>query len=286
MPPTNPTNPTPDSKANLNQTLISAGSALGDPKEVTGYRPVIIVPEGFKATPLEHETLPPLPDHIRQKVALHEAASFISYVNTFKDADTRVFSSMPDKGLTTSPEFRAIFDYHLAVAHKAQRCAHAAHYTCPLSLAWMTWAGIHGKAMTQREFVDFVDENMPDIVTPKAADVMELARDFNAHTEVKFASKVNAITGGVSMNYQEDTEVGTQGGQIEAFDRLALVIPVFEGGDEVPVDAKVQWVPKDGKLAVTVKLYRPSETKRTAFLELRREIQEKLGIAVLNGGVL
>lgn len=276
----------PADKANLNQTLIATGTALAGPQELPGFKPFVVVPEGFTAQPLEHAGYAPLPDHIRQTVELHDAKSFIEYVTLFKCVRTRVFASVPKGGLLESPRFEAIFDFHEPVINLATRCTHRAKYTCPLSLAWQTWAGIHGKALSQREFVDFVDDNIPDIVSPKAAQVLELARDFNAHTEVKFASKVNPITGGVSLNYQEETDSGTATGQLKAFDRIGLVIPIFEGGDPVPVEAKVQWVPRDGKLAVTVKLFRPSETKRTAFAEMAAAIQDAIGITVLNGGAL
>lgn len=289
MPPSNST-PAPENKANtnMNQTLLDAGSALGAPKVVPGYLPVVIVPDGFTAEPLFHETLPPLPDHIRQTVNFHSADSFIGYLNVFKDNLTRVFCAVPATGLTGCPAFEAILDYHTAVAnHLPSRCSHRAKYTCPLSLEWLTWAGCHGKPMTQKEFVEFVDDNVVDIVSPKAADVLELARDFNAKTEVKFASKVNAITGGVSLNYQEDTESGgPAAGQLKAFDRMTLSIPVFDGEEPRTIEAKVQWVPRDGKLAVTVKLYRPSQAKAEEFVKLRSAIAAELGIPVWNGGVL
>lgn len=273
------------------QRLLAAGAALGNPNHPAGDRePYRIVPEGFKAEPIPHATLAPLPDHIRQTVRLDDSAGFARYVNDHKDENTVIFAKAGDNGAAT---FTAIFDYHRKATTPAspldsrpRHCAHRAVYACPFSIEWRAWFGVHGKPLAQEPFIDFLDANAGDIVEPSSADIRELALNFSCKTEVKFASSISRTVRGTQLTYQEDPQVGGgRTGTIAVPDLVKLHLPVFEGGEAHDVDARVVWDPRGGALKITVQLQRVERLLRIALEELREEIAGTTKIIPLTGGI-
>lgn len=274
--------------------LLNAGKALGAPiVNIAGIRPVVVVPEGYKLEPLPFAERAPLPDHVRQAVTLDDAESFVAYLKQWKRTETAVFVRLPvvggDVAQAKSAQFRAIFDYHTrgdvsdAQVHAAARCAHTAIYPCPLSVEWQTWAAVSGKPQKQTEFIDFIEANGPDIVSPPGASLMELAINFSSKTDVMFQSKVDRLTGGCMLGFKEDVQAGGNGGQIKVPDAMSLRLPVFEGGKPFEIDARLQWLPRDGKLSIYIHLRRPVDVLRKAMADLRLEIETAAEIKVLTG---
>ena len=67
------------------QAAIAAGAALGDPRQPvdeTGAGVFTVLPNTYRIESLENYL--PRPLRIDQKVVLHDADSFIAYVNGFK----------------------------------------------------------------------------------------------------------------------------------------------------------------------------------------------------------
>lgn len=274
---------------NTTQSTLDAGAALGLPKQVPGYTPVVIVPEGYKAEPFTVAELPKLPDHIRQRVTLEDAGSLIDYVNRYKTTQTVIFGKSPRNGETAS--FTAVLDFHVgeeedkkdggAADTQANRCAHLAEYACPFSMEWQIWNAVNLKPMSQAEAVVFFEDNSVDVVQPDAASLLEMARNFASHTEVKFASKINQTTGGVSVSFQEEDAGAT--GVMTIPNLLQLSLPVFQGGVTVELCARLEWKPRDGKLTLTVRLLRPRKVLEKALSEMADVIREKTGVPMFAG---
>lgn len=269
------------------EALLRAGKALGNPVQVAGRAAGVIVPEGYKLEKLEQAVLPAMPETVHQKVTLNEMESFAAYVNHFKIANaTTLFANPPYAGAAgiVPPLFLAVIDYH--EPGEPDRCGHVVTYPCPFSHEWNTWMSIHGKALTQEQFVDFLDENMQDIVEPDAATVHEVALNFSSKTDVKFAAKMDRVSGGVSLTYEETVEGGSSHpdkGRIAAFDSMTLSIPVFLGGDAEDVKVRIQWKPRDGKLVITVKLHRAPQIVAEAFNALCADMEKLTQIVPLVG---
>ncbi len=278
--------PTSDAKPDTTQQLLAAGKALGAPFSPidAGREPYRIVPADWRAEPIPFATLPPLPDHIRQHVTLEDAESFATYVKRYKDAHTLLFVRRGDR---TAAEFVAIFDYHHA--HKdgvpqVARLAHRAIYPCPFSVEWLAWRAVDGKAQAQEPFIDFLDANAGDIVTPSSADVKELALNFSAKTEVTFQSGVSRTVKGSTLTYQENvTAGGGKQGTITVPDLIRLKLPIFEGGKPFDVDARIAWDPRGGTLKISVHLQRVERLIREAVRLASLEIAEATGLIPLTG---
>lgn len=280
------------SGSSLTQTkeLLAAGSALSDPKEHEGYAPYVIVPDGYKVEPLTRESFTPLPDHIRQRVRLDDAASFIAYVKAFKLHLTRIFGAAVNlaklaPGCAGGARFTALLDYHEGGKdQKAQRVQHVAEYPVPLSLEFSAWLAQNGKAQQQLDFVSFIEANGIDVVNPDSASLMELALNFEAKANVQFQTKIDRTTGGKVLNYSEQIEAGAPAvGQIKVPDGLSISVPVFEGGKKYSLSARLEFRPSGGRLTIAYHLQRPHEALRAAMKDLREEIAGALEIEILTG---
>lgn len=273
---------------NVLNSALAAGKALGGPIKAEGREPMIIIPEGFKAEVPPHQKLAPLPDHVIQSVTLNDCESFAAYVKRYQNAETVIFASLPTP--STSAQFLAIFDYHAAqkdgeADKQARRAAHRATYPCPYSPEWKLWTAVNGQALHQAAFIEFIDQNTPDIVTPDSATLMQLAMNFESRTNVKFRTAVDRVTGGRQLTFVEQVETGPEGNpeKVKVPEVFTLRLPVFEGGTPFEQKGRFEWRPSDGKLKVTIQLYRPEETIRTALDALRADIVAATEIEPLTG---
>jgi uncharacterized protein YfdQ (DUF2303 family) len=267
--------------------LLAAGKALGAPIQVSGRQPSVLVPQTYELKPLPPEPLPELPDHIRQRVTLHDAESFVAYVKRYQTPLTLLFGTLPEAD-GRGAGFTAIFDYHQGGKgdeQAAKRMAHRACYPCPLSAPWAAWMAINGRALTQAEFIEFIDANTREIVSPDSASLLELAINFESRTNVEFSSKVDRVTSGRQLTYKETVDAGHGGGagSIKVPDALKLRLPVFDGGKAFDLGARLQWSPRDGRLKVAVFLQRPEDVVREALVVLRDEIDVGTGLQALIG---
>jgi uncharacterized protein YfdQ (DUF2303 family) len=277
------------------QELLLAGKALGVAQTPPRpYAPYAVIPQNCTLQPIPLAPLEPLPDHIRQAVRLDDAESFVLYVKSFRTHTTRVFATAPDfDAISTGGgvEFTAFLDYHEGGTEQhALRVAHTARFPVKISAEFAAWIGADGEAMTQMGFVEFIEANAPDVVTPDSASLMELALNFESKSEVSFQSRVDRVTGGRSLTFQEKVDAGSSGaptiGQVKVPEFLAIRIPVFEGGKAYDIAARISWRPANGRLSITINLQRPEAVFRQSLNTMRAEIAEELGLAVLTGEAL
>lgn len=276
------------------KTLLDAGKALGSPQfPDRGLAPYAIVPPGYEMKVISRADLPPLDDHIRQNVRLDDAESFILYVKAFRTATTRILAASIDIAKVTASsaggaKFTALLDYHEGgKEQKASRCAHVASYPVPLSLEFRVWLASNGKALSQTDFVEFIEANAADVVSPDSASLMEMALNFEAETNVNFQSKIDRVSGGRSLTFQETVDAGAPSvGRMKVPETLALRIPVFEGGKSYELKARLEYRASNGRLAVAYHLHRPHDAFRLAIKDLREEIATGLELEILTGDVL
>ena len=187
-----------DDKNNIGDVpaAIAAGAALGNPRGLpettvpTGL--YTVVPEGYKLESLE--TFMGRPLRVRQKVELHDAASFIDYVQEFGDHEvSRIFFDQEHE------VFQIIIDYHEGNGMPGW-CNHIAGFTARRSVEFTTWMGQNRKQMTQVDFARFLEDNIPDIVEPNSADLLQVALTFEAKKSVEFSSGVRLNNGQIQFH--------------------------------------------------------------------------------------
>lgn len=209
------------------------------------------------------------PTRIIQRPTFFDASSFAKYVNTYKDVRTRVLAD-PD-----AFAFTALMDYHHSAIDtppegvgplSPEFVSHRATFRLTESEQWKVWFANNDKLIPQTQFAEFLEDNRRDIFKPAAADMMEVARDLRAKTEVNFESRVTLKDGSATLRYQEEVKAGIgPAGDIAIPEDFTLKIPVFYGEAAIEVEAKLRFRITGGKLAFQYRLYRPVETRNTAF---------------------
>jgi uncharacterized protein YfdQ (DUF2303 family) len=259
------------------QSAIAAGAALSEPRAVpeTVNGLYTVVPDGYKLESLEDFL--PRPQRVRQEVSLHDAQSFIGYLREFGDHELSWIFFDQDK-----ETFQAILDYHAANGAPGW-CDHTATFTARRSVEFQTWLNQNRKQMGQVDFARFLEDNLPDVVEPAGATLLEVALTFEAKKDVEFASGVRLSNGQVQFTYNEVVRGTAQKGTIEIPEKFVLGIPIHLGGPGYRIDVRLRWRLHEGKAMFAYELVRPHRYVEDALKEIRERIGQETGLDVLAG---
>jgi len=136
------------------------------------------------------------------------------------------------------------------------------------------WHGLDNKLVDQMKFAEHLSDGRAAIVTPAAADLMEIARTFKAKRNVTYESGVHLQSGDVSFTFHEETKAGAGAkGNVEIPERFELMLPVFQGGQMVPFFADLKYRADQGGLALGYRLDNPKLMVRLAFEQVLEEVR-------------
>lgn len=190
--------------------------------------PYAIIPAGAALRPLEE--LLPVPVRKRGTALCNDLESFLSYVDEHKiEHQTRIFAEKLDNGI----RFEAIFDHHGSTAEQeAGWCKHRCQYVAEYDHNFAAWCSLIGESWVgQRKFAEFIEEHVAQIYNPPGAQVLEMASDLAAKTDVEFRSAVNLDNGTAQLHYEETLQTGGGKGAVPIPKMLTLQWPVYRGGD-------------------------------------------------------
>jgi uncharacterized protein YfdQ (DUF2303 family) len=257
---------------NTTQSALNAGMHLADVRSIAG-KPFVVLPD--EASVRDMEEFLPAPIRKRGTVKLRDTDSFVAYVNAEKTEATRIYGNL------INPHFVAVFNDHGATpAWKDYR----ASYACPLSVEWQTWKGQSDKQMSQEQFAQFIEDNLPDIAQPPAADMLEISRTLEAKKKVNFASGVRLSNGQTELTYEEQISGTAAKGKLVVPEEFVIGIPVLEGGPRYAVTARLRYrIGDGGRMAMWFELVRPHKILEDAVKDVCKAITEKTSIAILNG---
>lgn len=268
-------------EANLQSSVrdaLAAGFAMSDPKRAEigadNEIPFVVVPEGYEVADLER--LCERPAHKRGSVTLRDAESFIAYFKLHQLGSTIW-------GTIDPPRFVAVLDDHRRDEPGWRE--HTATYTCPISKEWAIWSRNSGKGCAQTEFAQFIEDNLPDVIEPEAAQILEISRSLTAKKKVDYTSAVRLANGEVQFIYQEEIQGTTQKGQLQIPEEFVIAIPVFENGPRYKLTARLRYrIAEDTKrLVMWFDLLRPHKVLEDAVMEVWREIAEQTGASIFHG---
>lgn len=228
-----------------------------------------LVPAGYTPTTVDLEKYRAQPTRKKGHPQFTEADSFVRYVNAHKTDGTALYADV------TATQIIAILDGHASKGPGWEQ--HKATLKLAHTKAWLRWtnaSGLNG-LMGQERFAEFIEDSIEDIVSPDAATLIEMARSFEATTNVRFKSAVRATDGQRQLTYEETTE-STSGaqGSIEIPDVLTLAIPVFEGATARDrIVAKFRYRLGGGKVTLGFELDRPDDVIRAAWGDILGEVE-------------
>jgi uncharacterized protein YfdQ (DUF2303 family) len=259
------------------EQLYKYGAAQVPMKQETGMLPLAIVPEDFKVESLEKYL--EFPKHIRASVHVYHPESFVDYWKRFAGPASLIFAD------TQTPALVGIIDYHEPTdTHEGQLEAearwgyHRLAFNFRKTKEWKTWESMNGKAMRQVEFAQFIEDNLPDIFEPAAADMLEMVQHFEAKKSVNFSSGVRLNNGQVQFKYEETIATGAaQQGVFTVPDMFKLAIAPFEGATDYKVDVRFRYRIEREGLQLRYELVRPHKIIEDAVNTIITAIQDQLG---------
>ena len=261
---------------NETQAAAEFGAALSTPQFLV-ETPYIVRPTSFAVQNLEE--LLPAPTRSRGHTTLRDVASFIALVKQeSKDAKSRIY------GCYEPASFKAVFNDNFMDSPGWRD--HTATFSCPLSVEWKTWKGKNGVKMTQSDFAQFIEDNLPDVATPPAADMLEISRTLEAKKAVDFASAVRLSNGQNEFTYQETISGTANKGKLQIPESFTIGIPVLEGGERYGVECRLRYrIADGGKLQMWYDMLRPHKVVEDAIKQVWLSIEEGAGLPILNGAI-
>ncbi len=259
-------------------TVAAFAAAIGGASRPDGddSTPYAIIPEGYKLENLERLLANPM--RRRGVVAVFDAPSLIALVKAQRTPGTVLYRTL------NPPQFVAVFNDHGRAGEAPGWGDHRAVYACPLSPEWRTWSGANKRAMAQAEFAQFIEDNLPDIAEPPAAEMLEISRTLQAKKKVSFASGIRLDNGQHQFTYEEqiDGKAGARG-QLRVPEVFTLGISAFENGARYAVRARLRYrISEQGALSIWFDLDRPHKVIEHAFAELNTVIEAETGLKTLN----
>lgn len=257
-----------ETQASIESGLLLAAARLAD------KTPYLLVPEGTEVKSLE--TMLMAPTRPRGTAVMRDVKSFTTYVLRENTVATTIY------GQVNPPEFMAVFDDNYAGAPGWGEFK--AIYSCPLSIEWKTWSAQSGKQLTQEQFARFIEDNLPDIASPPAADMLEISRTLEAKKKVNFASGIRLSNGENQISYEEQVSGTAAKGMITVPEEFTIGIPVLEGGPRYAVTARLRYrIQEGGKLAMWFELVRPHKILEDAVSAVWKQIELETGLKIFNG---
>jgi hypothetical protein len=157
----------------------------------------------------------------------------------------------------------------------------------PLDPAWAIWleASIARDAMTQKDFVSFIEQNVCDIVGPvDPTALLERVSDIEFHSSAKMKQKRNPNTSEVTVIFEETIDEKVKDGSFTLPKHFDLKIPVFFG--EPPRDIKVHLriiANRGEEIMFKLELHRAADEMRKAFMAITTRIGELTRIGDTGG---
>lgn len=223
------------------------------------------------------------PRRKRGTVTVQNAASFAHYYAKHSSTFSEVFADL-DAGT-----FTAVLDAHGPEGEDVAWQQHRLILQLQQTLPWQTWLSRDRKMLGQQQFAEFLEDNARHVVTAlgskvTAADLLEIAQSFQAHTKVNFQQGKRLATGQTSFTYVEEIEAKAgQRGTIEIPAEFAIGIVPFDDCEPKPLKARFRYRLANGELTLGYFLDDPASVLRDAVMEVAQNLAAEIGAVVMLG---
>lgn len=230
----------------------------------------LVIPEGQERFIIdleaEREYLLDRPRRKTGSYSVADATSLLAYLSKHGTPDTELWADPQAYAVT------AVVNAHAEVSagHGDHRAVLALRKTKP----WTAWATHDRKMLPQLAFAEHIEDRLPDIVSPPAADMLELVQTFTAKRGISFESSKALSTGLVQLEYRETVEAKAgQKGRLDIPQRFTLRMVPFEGGRPQDISARLRYRINDGALTLGYFLDRPEDVLDEAFADVLTALQ-------------
>lgn len=229
----------------------------------------LAVPHGYELKSLEH--LRDTPDRQRGEIELQTLASLLEYGSNHAVSGTSaVFADQEGSAVSV------VLNWH-AGETDAGWGDHTAVYRLKFSPEWAAWAGINGRALSQKAFGEFLEEWSGNVIEPEPAALLEAVMKLSGKRNITFESSRRLDNGDTAIVWKEETTAGgAQQGDAAFPSRFTISVPVYRGAEQATtfaVQALLRYRLDEGKLTYEVKLLQVDNIRDLAFGELLASIQ-------------
>lgn len=145
---------------------------------------------------------------------------------------------------------------------------------------WKKWMEIDGKFLSQSEFANFIEDNLPDIRDPAPGDMLEISQFLEITRTTSFKSVTRPKSGVVQFK-NESNDVSAS--SMELPDTITLFIAPLFGLPPMEVSARFRYRIADGGLKLGVKIQRREEIIAQILEEMVVEIALPPGAVIVEG---
>lgn len=148
---------------------------------------------------------------------------------------------------------------------------------------WTKWKAIDGKLIPQADFVEFIEDNLPDIVDPDSATVMEIVSYLTATRTSNFKSGIRLSSGATQFQNEEDIQAQVGAAAQAVPDVFTLAVAPFFGVRPFKVAARFRFRMQDRKLLLGLKLQRVEDVIATCVADFETSIVLPEGAQMVYG---
>ncbi len=226
----------------------------------------------FDLTGPEHTGIPPRKSGT---TTVRDAISWIAYFGKHSSDDSEVYADSERLTIT------AVLNAH---GDEPSWGDHRLRLELRTTDAWKQWIQNDGQLLDQETFAEFLEDHLPELLEPSAADMLEIAQSLQAATKVDFQSGIRLASGQRQFQYVETTTTKAgQKGQLTVPEAFVIGLVPFEGSEGYRLTARLRYRITDRGLRMGYKLERPADILRTAFADVVNIIDGDIEQPVLNG---
>ena len=226
--------------------------------------------------------------------------SFCELTNRHKNVDASVVfaSTNIQSGGISGPSLTAVIDYGRASEDPTFR-AHRIHYSFPISDELKAWLIQDGKALTQGDFAEFLEENViylgaPSVeerkhfketygtTTANPMDLMALSRGLSVNVEQSVSSHTKLNSGESEISFVEK-HTNAKGDAIVVPGMFIISVPAFVGGHVVRIPARLRYRVTAGRLSWSFHMLQWKEIIRERVKADMEIVVEQTGLPCFEG---
>ncbi|QKY79986.1 hypothetical protein PQD13_gp74 [Gordonia phage Clawz] len=247
--------------------------------QAEGVRQVVAVSNehGLQTEILDEREMLREPLYIESERYVSDAASFLEEIKRkpLPDTNAATFWGVMDRGVIT-----LIYDDH--TSEKAGNRSDRLTLNLQTDEDWRAWHNLSGKYMGQEQMGDYLEDLAHTIVSPSAAEMLEVVDSIRASSKGEFESKIERTSGSVKIGYSQDTTAKAgRKGQLEVPDAILLRLRPWEGHDTFyDVPAQFRFRVREAELGLAIKLKPTRQILRQAWSDLTDQVAQVTGESV------